>query len=177
MGRRLKVEEGFYAEDFLKAASEERDKRVYVRCMALHHVQEGKSAVRVGEQLCVHWRSVQEWVKRYKEKGLTGLGNRPGRGKKPMLSAAVGQDFKRRLLAHQRARAGGRFTGKEARGLLKKWFSIDCSHTSIYRWLHRIGLSWVTGRDRHPATHEVAQVAFKKTSWLPCNKSSRVRFP
>lgn len=97
MSRRKEVKAGIEAEEFLKAAGKERDKRVYGRLLALHHVQQGDSYVQVGKKLCVHWRSVQNWVRRYNTKGIAGLGSQPGRGRKPMLTEALGEAFKRRL--------------------------------------------------------------------------------
>lgn len=175
MGKRLEVSEDFYAEDFIKAASSQRDKRVYVRLLALHHIQQGYSYAAAGKQLCVHWRSVQEWMKRYKLGGLSGLNNRSGQGKKPLLNEGLAQEFKARFVAHQEARAGGRLTGKDAQALLKHWFSVSYSQTSIYRLLHRIGLSWISGRDIHPQADQVAQTDFKKTSSQRYNRRFRTR--
>jgi transposase len=40
---------------------------------------------------------------------------------------------------------------------LKEEFGIDCSLSSTYRLLHRINLSWLAPRPRHPEGDATAQ--------------------
>ena len=108
MGRRIKVEERFYREEFLKAARKHRDARESKRLLGLHQVQQGASFAQVGERLGVHWRSVQNWVRRYKAGGLARLENPPGQGKKPRRKADMADAFKRRLIEHPQMQDGGR---------------------------------------------------------------------
>jgi len=50
---------------------------------------------------------------------------------------------------------------------LKEEFDIDCSLSSTYRLLHRMKLSWLAPRPRHPEADATAQAAFSQL--LDCN--------
>ena len=59
------------------------------------------------------------------------------------------------------------FRGVDAQRILKEEFAIDCSLSSTYRLLHRIKLSWLAPRPRHPGADATAQAAFSQH--LDCN--------
>jgi transposase len=54
-----------------------------------------------------------------------------------------------------------------AQRILKDEFEIDCSLSSTYRLLHRIKLSWLAPRPRHPQADATAQAEFSQR--LDCN--------
>jgi transposase len=55
----------------------------------------------------------------------------------------------------------------DAQRILKEEFDIDCSLSSTYRLLHRLKLSWLAPRPRHPEADATAQTAFSQL--LDCN--------
>ena len=59
------------------------------------------------------------------------------------------------------------FRGVDAQRILKEEFEIDCSLSSTYRLLHRLKLSWLAPRPRHPGADATAQAAFSQR--LDCN--------
>ena len=59
------------------------------------------------------------------------------------------------------------FRAVDAQRILKEEFAIDCSLSSTYRLLHRIKLSWLAPRPRHPRADATAQAAFSQL--LDCN--------
>src|SRR5437667_3382570 len=59
------------------------------------------------------------------------------------------------------------FRGVDAQRILKEEFDVDCSLSSTYRLLHRIKLSWLAPRPRHPQADATAQAAFSQL--LDCN--------
>ena len=60
-----------------------------------------------------------------------------------------------------------RFAGVDAQRILKEEFDIECSLSSTYRLLHRMQLSWLVPRPRHPQADATAQAAFPQL-WA-CN--------
>ena len=76
----------------------------------------------------------------YEEEGIEGLRDRPRPGRQPRV---------------------------DAQRLLKEEFDIDCSLSSTYRLLHRMKLSWLAPRPRHPEADATAQAAFSQL--LDCN--------
>ena len=167
MSRPIEVEAKFWKEDFLEMAKKEPKAKVYIRLLALHHVQEKKSYSQISQLLKVSTRSIQGWVKRYALKGIEGLQSQTGQGRKHALTEKEAARFKEVFLETQELKAGGRLTGEDARQLLEQLFSRTYSLKTAYRTLHRVGLSWITGRDIHPDCNAQEQEEFKKTltSW------------
>ena len=54
------------------------------------------------------------------------------------------------------------FRGVDAQRILKEEFDMDCSLSSTYRLLHRLKLSWLAPRPRHPEADATAQAAFSQ---------------
>ena len=163
MARPIEVEERFWKEDFLVMAKKEKNAKVYTRFLALYHVQEQKTYSEIAGLLKINTRSVQAWVKRYTVEGIKGLQPRSGQGRKHLLSEEEATLFKKCFLQKQALKAGGRLTGEDARQLLEQLFSRTYSLKTAYRTLHRVGLSWITGRDIHPDCNPQEQEDFKKT--------------
>ena len=110
-----------------------------------------------------------EWHNRYEEDGIEGLRDRPRPGRQPRVDAATSARFKERIVAGAALERDGvvAFRGVDAQRLLKEEFGIDCSLSSTYRLLHRINLSWLAPRPRHPEADARGQAEFSQR--LDCN--------
>src|SRR3984893_18515591 len=66
--------------------------------------------------------------------------------------AGTPERFKERIVAGAELERDGvvAFRAVDAQRILKEEFEIDCSLSSTYRLLHRIQLSWLAPRPRHP---------------------------
>ena len=172
-GRSLKVPASFYAEDFESLLKQEQTVSNYRKLLALHHVQQGDTLQQAAEKLCTHYRTVQDWLVRYCKGGISGLARKKTitlRRRSPQSEEAL---FKARCISMQADRCGGSFTAKDAQQLLKLEFACELKQSAVYMLLHRVGLSWISGRDQHPKSDTAAQETFKKTSssklgrWFP----------
>jgi len=103
-----------------------------------------------------------EWHNRYEEDGIAGLRDRPRPGRPPRVDAVTAARFKERIVAGAELARDGvvAFRGVDAQRLLKEEFNRDCSLSSTYRLLHRINLSWLAPRPRHPEVDARAQAEF-----------------
>ena len=104
------------------------------------------------------------WVKRFKEKGIDGLLDRPGRGAKPCLSPEDMAAFKQSVLELQQQRSGGRIRGSDVLALMKEKYNVEPTLSTVYNTLKRADLVWITGRSIHPQADIEAQEDFKKNS-------------
>jgi transposase len=170
MGRPIEVVESFEKENFLELAKKQAHAKAYTRFLALHHIQEGSTYVEAGQKVGAHWRSVQDWVKRYNLNGIEGIKYRKPAGQKPVFDEVFHAEFKKLIEEAQSKKTGGRLKGEDAQRLLKEHFSISYSLSSTYRCLHLVGLSWVTGRDCHPSSNKETQEEFKK-NLIPYSKN------
>lgn len=66
--------------------SQKVENRIATRARILLLREEGRSQKQIGDILQLHRNTVMLWEKRYKEEGINGLYDRPGRGRRPGFS-------------------------------------------------------------------------------------------
>ena len=103
-----------------------------------------------------------EWHNRYEEEGIDGLRDRSRPGRSSRVDEATAARFKERMVGGAELKRDGvvAFRGIDAQRILKEEFAIECSLSATYRLLHRVGLSWLAPRPRHPAADATAQSEF-----------------
>lgn len=86
-GLRLEIEEYNHIIRHRHLAKKRKDLESRVRLRSILLVHEGKTLAQVGQILEVARSTVERWIKRYRDLGVTGLLVRgPYQGKKPRLS-------------------------------------------------------------------------------------------
>jgi transposase len=173
MPRVVQLGENFMREDFRERLRKCKDGFLSRRLIAFEHLQQGATIKEAAAKACSSTVVVQQWLKAYRERGSESLQRRGGSGRVPLLNAQQLLTFKENFMKAAAAREGGRLTGKDVQVLLSQQLGgRTVGKTAAYRWLHRAGLSWVTGRDIHPKADIQAQEAFKKTSEIKSNCAS-----
>jgi len=123
--------------------------------------------------ICGHDASCRQRLSRNRRSArffaLRRLRDRPRPGRQPRVDAVTSARFKERIVAGAELERDGvvAFRAVDAQRILKEEFEIDCSLSSTYRLLHRIKLSWLAPRPRHPQADATAQAAFSQL--LDCN--------
>src|SRR6516164_691295 len=123
--------------------------RVCQRVLMIANMLEGMEHEAAARLAGLSRSAAYEWHNRYDEGGIEGLRDRPRPGRQPRVDAVVA------------------FRGVDAQRILKEEFEVDCSLWSTYRLLHRIKLSWLAPRPRHPEADATAQAEFSQH--LDCN--------
>src|SRR5215831_16792682 len=138
--------------------------RVCQRVLMIANMLEGVEHEEAARLAGLSRSAAYEWHNRYEEDGIEGLRDRPRRGRQPRVDAATSARFKERMVAGAALERDGvvAFRGVDAQRLLKEEFGIDCSLSSTYRLLHRMKLSWLAPRPRHPQADAMAQAAFSQ---------------
>jgi len=161
-GRPLKKPESFEQEPFTRLYHRSQHPREKIRYLALYLLQQGKrTATEVAAILHVSRMSVTRWLQRYRQHGIDGLKEQPGRGRQSLLSPQQTASLKPLVQQLTQERPGGRVMGKHVRQALCDQ-GVACSLASVYTWLHKAGLSWVTSRSLHPQSDPEAQREFQK---------------
>ena len=163
-GRKAKRIEGIEEHDFDKLAKRGGTPRERRRYLAFAHIRSGKTLTETAAALRVKLRSLLRWIQRFKDEGIEGLKDKPGRGAKPFLPPEQQEAFKQAVLELQEKRSGGRIRGKDVLALMQEKYGVDPSLSTVYDTLKRADLVWITGRSIHPKADQEAQEAFKKTS-------------
>jgi transposase len=143
--------------------------RVCQRVLMIANLLEGMEHEEAARLAGLSRSAAYDWHNRYEEGGIEGLRDRPRRGRQPRVDAVTSARFKERMVAGAVLERDGvvAFRGVDAQRILKEEFEIDCSLSSTYRLLHRIKLSWLAPRPRHPEADATAQAAFSQH--LDCN--------
>jgi transposase len=152
----------FYQEDLISLCKTEPIAQVRLRYIVLSHIQDGKSIEATARMVRSSTRAVTNWISRYKNGGLEALKNQPGRGAKRRLSSDMESKFCNRIREEQNNRNGGRLRGEDIKKILHDEFGVECSLSSTYGVLKRVGMSWITSRSRHPKQSHEEQELFKK---------------
>src|SRR3954469_9104616 len=146
--------------------------RVCQRVLMIANLLEGIEHVEAARLAGLSRSAAYEWHNRYEEEGIEGLRDRPRPGRQPRVDAVTGARFKERIVAGAALQRDGvvAFRAVDAQRILKEEFAIDCSLSSTYRLLHRIKLSWLAPRPRHPEADATAQVELRN-SWIAIRAS------
>lgn len=143
---------------------QEPDGRSRIRMLAMHHVQLGKSLSAVAEIVQVHWKTVQTWLRVFRESGLHSLHDAPRTGAPEKIVGAAENWLHDKVVSDSQSKTGGCATGRELHQQLKDLYGIQCSLQTVYNKLHALNFSWITARSIHPHTDVEVQEAYKKTS-------------
>ncbi len=144
--------------------------REKMRYLALSWVQKGEHLTTVAARLDVSRKSVGNWLGRYLDGGLETLCERPAPGRPCRLPQQQMQTLPQLVRKLQQQQSGGRVMGKHVRKALQQR-GVVCSLASVYVWLHKARISWVTSRSRHPKADPQAQAEFKKIFTLLARKA------
>ena len=136
-----------------------------LRCLACHHIQEGKSYKTISEIIKYSSQSIGEWVKMYNEGGIDKmLSIRKGRGRKARIANDKKNEFNEYVVKLQDDKSGGRIIGEDIVNMIKEKYNESYSLSGVYALLKRMDMSWVSARSIHTKSDLEAQEAFKKTS-------------
>ncbi len=145
------------------------------RLRVIRWALEGLTADEVATQTRLCRRQVQNWVRRFNSAGLSGLEDRPGRGRPCPLSAEQQAQFKARLATGPTAKDEVcTLRGEDIQRILVEEFGVLRQLSSVYHLLHSLGYSSLVPRPRHAEADPRRQELFKKanspTSSLPSAK-------
>lgn len=101
------------------------------RCQCLLLSNEGKQVKELAQLLQVSTISIYNWFNRWEDKGIAGLVNEKGQGRKFILSAADEETIKEKVQAHAQQR-------KVARGELKSALNKSFSDKTLKRFLKKL---------------------------------------
>jgi len=150
------------AHDFSELINTTSNARQRLKLLAVSHFIEGKNRTEIASFLKVSRRSVNIWVKAYFDLGLEGLKVKPRSGRPARLTPEQLEQVKSYVVDNAIKEQGGRLQGKDVQEYIKNTFGVTYQKTNIYQLLHKLNLSWITTRSKHPKQSIEAQEAFKK---------------
>jgi putative transposase len=163
----MHVKEHEPLEQLRELTRQQKRARERLRFQAVVLARQGQTAPQIAEALGCARRPVQRWVERYNEGGSAALAEGKRSGRPPRLKAEQEPAFRQRVEAGPRSEDGGgtcALHGRDVRLILEKEFKVMLKLSAVYELLHRLNLSYLCPRPRHPrAADAAAREAFKKT--------------
>ena len=154
----------FGSYDFIKMSKKEKNPKNKIRLIAMAHIKAGKTLQEISQMLIVHWKTIQTWLRNFRNSGINGLYLKVKRIKPNKLSKQAEQWVIGFLTMLGSCETGGFITGKQLQSIIKKEFSVTCCLQTIYNTLHRLRFSWITSRSKHPKSDSDIQELYTKFS-------------
>jgi len=135
------------------------------RCRAVLLALEGKETLEIARAVGRSRKFVQEWVYRYRDRGLDGLAGKVYPGRKSKLTAEQEQTLKSRLDAGAREEDGVcTLRGQDIRRIIEAEFGVLYAKNAVYDLLRRLDYSSLKPRPRHPKNDPAAMEQFKASA-------------
>lgn len=160
----MKVVEHHSADQLQMLFRRESEARVAKRIWIVWQARLGKSEPEITASIGLSRRTVQTWVERYNAEGLAGLHNRPGRGRKPILSLTERQQLIQRVEAGPQEGDVCSLRGVDFQKFIADQFGKLMSLSAAYELLHELGYEWLVPRPRHRKSDPDAIATFQKKS-------------
>jgi transposase len=125
----------------------------------------GRTTAQAAAEVFLSERQVRTWVARYNAGGPDALADRPGRGRKALLTADQEQRLRDCLRAGPTdADRVCTLRGEDVRRVLEAEFGVVRCLQAVYDLPHRLGFEPLRPRPRHPKADPAAQDRFKNAS-------------
>ena len=111
-----------------------------------------------------HWKTVQSWLRRFRNNGFEGLFESQRSGAPRKLNTKQESAIFDKINELSASKTGGYITGKELHNMLIEQYNAKCALKTVYNTMHRLGFSWITSRSMHPKSNKETQNTYKKTS-------------
>jgi transposase len=135
---------------------------------------EGHEAPEIARVLDRSRRFVQRWVYCYRDHGTESLYPKRQSGRPSKLPPPQYEAFKTRFLAEPTAADGVcTLRAKEAQQILAREFGVEYTLGGIYDLLHRLGLSCLVPRPRHPKNDPTQMQQWREDAPLLSKKRRR----
>jgi transposase len=162
--RPTEIRQDIKAEVLRQTAKLEKDGGMCRRLLGMAHLLEGGSRSESHTISCLTVSSFRIWIQRFNRDGIEGLRAKKPTGRPAKLTAEVEQALRVKVLQGPSAKEGlVRYRLVDFQKFLREEHNVSMGESGIWYVLQDLGLSWKTGRQRHPKSDEEAQEAFKKT--------------
>ena len=99
-----------------------------IRLLAMHHIQLGKSFKAISAIVKSHWKTVQSWLRRFRNNGFEGLFESQRSGAPRKLNTKQESAIFDKINELSASKTGGYITGKELHNMLiEQYNTVDAS--------------------------------------------------
>lgn len=166
MGRPVLKIKGYSSED-IKALIKKDDRYTLgIRLYAVYQVALGQPSRKLEELYQTSFKQITNWVHRFEREGLEGLIDKPGRGRKPKLTAQQMKELSELLLNKSPTLYDyntENWTGPLLIDWIKKNFNLEFKKAQIYNIIKLLGFTYQKAKGLYPESDPIAQEEFKES--------------
>jgi len=162
MPRKAFLPDTIHDYDFKKLSRTEKNPRARLRMLGMFHLQCGKTITATAKLLAVRTATVGIWIKSFENFGMDGLYDNPKSGRKSKLTPQQKAELPSAIEELQNQKNGGRVIGLDIIDLVYERYGAKYTLDGIYTLLHKLNMSWVSARSKHPHSKLEDQEQFKK---------------
>jgi transposase len=160
----LPIRSDLSSTDLRRLARGERDGRVSRRLLAIANALEGMSRAQAARLAGMDRQTLRDWVIRYNDAGVEGLGDRWGAGRPVAVSEGELAVVKAKILEAS-CRSGDAATPLrivDVADLIAARTGVSYSLSGAHRLMRTLNLSYQKTRPSHPKADPAARARFKK---------------
>ena len=156
----------YSSRDLRKMSRSARTPKAARRMLAIANVLDGMSREMAARLAGMDRQTLRDWVHRYNDEGVEGLYGRKPPGAPPKLNKKQREEIREIVLKGPDPGADGivRWRCCDVKVLIEKKYGVAYHERYLGDFLDKLGLSYITGRPRHPKGDPQKQEDFKKTS-------------
>jgi len=159
----IEVRRDITASALRKKARTEKDGRASSRMLGIANVLEGMDRGQAAQCVGMTRQTLRDWVRRYNDKGLEGIRDKPKGCRKRALTPEQEQKVET-LITTEANGVFVRWRRVDVQDEIEKRFGVVVCERTVSNILRRLDFRHISTRPLHPETDAEAQEAFKKTS-------------
>lgn len=159
----IKLRTDISLEELKAALKKETNVKVYRRLLGIIEVLEGGSRREAEDKAQLSMNIFRKWIVRFNESGISGLKSIKQTGRPAKINEEVGKALKEVVIKGPNEEDGiVRYRLVDLQKYLKTEHGISIAVSGVWEALDSMGITWKTGRQRHPQSNEEVQEVFKK---------------
>jgi len=175
MGRKVLQLKNYNSGDIKSLFNTDDKYKIGLRLYAVYQVSLGQPSRKLEDLYDTSFKQITNWVHRFDEEGLEGLRDKPGRGRKSLLSSEQRTQLTK-LIGEESPLNYGYNSDTWTGPLLIDWitnhFNITYKKAQIYNIIKSLGFSYQKSKGIYPEADPEAQQRFKDNLKKTSGKSS-----
>ena len=131
------------SKQLLALSRKEPNARKRIRLLAVSLFFEGENRTNIAKHLNTARGSVNKWVSNYLNNGISGLNNKPIKGRPAKLTPLQLDTLSEYVKQSASSSEGGRLMGEDIAQYIYEQFTVRYHTDHIYKLLKKLGFSWI----------------------------------
>jgi transposase len=175
MGRKVLQLKNYNPEDIKSLFNTDDKYKIGLRLYAVYQVSLGQPSRKLEDLYDTSFKQITNWVHRFDKEGLEGLRDKPGRGRKSLLSSEQRTRLIKLIEEESPLNYGynsDTWTGPLLIDWITNHFNITYKKAQIYNIIKSLGFSYQKSKGIYPEADPQAQQTFKDNLKKTSGKSS-----